>query len=364
MTSSAFPVWLKWMLLTAGLVSFIAVSSLIFLIAGIMSDNFLAMPINPISNVAESAEIRGSSSAISEPIEVQFEAQIEPVLAAVEAAEVPTAPPIAMVEAHGRTTVLVMGLDRRPDETYPTRTDTMILLSIEHDTETASILSIPRDLYVDIPGYYRDRINVAYVLGAVNAGSEAGGAHLAMETVEQNLGVQVDHYLLVDFNSVTSLIDAIGGLEIYVTETIDDPLFPDMNYGYDPLYIPAGQQTLDGRTSLKYMRTRHGDSDFERSRRQQNAIKALQKQLVDLGPLGLAQRAPVIWQEIQSGIFSDMSFNDAFSLMNAGINLDDEAIQTAVIDYNYSYNYRTTNGASVLILRPEEVSTLIDTLFN
>ena len=360
---SGFPAWLKWMLISAGLVSFVAVSSLAFLVAGAMSDSFLTMPINPISG-GDSADIRGGTSSINDPIKVQREAALPTPLPADEAAEIPTTQPITILQDYERTTVLVMGLDRRPGENYPTRTDTMILLSIDPDTDSASMLSVPRDLYVDIPGYYRDRINVAYVLGALNGGNEATGAQLAMDTVERNLGVQVDHYLLVDFNAVTSLIDAVGGLTVNVEQTIDDPLYPNMNYGYDPLYIPAGEQTLDGATTLKYMRTRHGDNDFERSRRQQNAMLALQSKLVSLGPLGLAQRGPVIWQQIQDGIFTDLSLNDVLGLMNAGIGLSAESINSGVIDYNYAYSYQTSGGASVLILRTEEVASLIAELFN
>ncbi|HFC12662.1 MAG TPA: hypothetical protein ENJ56_07445 [Anaerolineae bacterium] len=362
MRSNVFPTWLKWMLISAGLVSLIAVSSLVFLVAGVMSESLRDKPLNPASNNGggTSAEVNG----IKPVIVVEYdEIPITPI-SDEDTASIPIAEPLPTLTNRDRLTILLMGLDRRPNETYPTRTDTMILLSLDPETNQASMLSIPRDLYVDIPGIGRERINAAYVLGALRNGGEAAGAQLAMDTVERNLGVHVDHYVLVDFNAVVNLIDAFGGLEINVEKTIDDPLYPDMNYGYDPLYIPAGQQTLDGWTALKYMRTRHGDSDFDRARRQQKAMLALREQVLGVGVTGLARRVPTIWDEVKEGIFTDMSLNDILALVNAATELSAESINTGVIDYTYAYSYQTSGGASVLILRTEEVATLIASLFD
>lgn len=363
MSRGAFPAWLKWMLISAGLVSVIAVSALMFLVFGQMSDRFLTSPLNP----AEYAPISGKqteTSSLKPAIQVEYaEVPITPV-SEDEAAQIPTSAPLPVLSNTERTTILVMGLDRRPNENYPTRTDTMILMSFDPNSQDASMLSVPRDLYIDIPGYGRERINAAYVLGALYEGGEAGGAELAMETIERNLGVMVDHYVLIDFNAVTNLIDAIGGVQVDVPETIDDPTYPDMNYGYDPLYIPAGLQTLNGETALKYMRTRHGDSDFERSRRQQLTLFALREQLEVLGATGLARRAPQIWTEVQGGVFTDMTLNDMLGLLNVASGLSAESINSGVIDYNYASGYTTTAGASVLVLKTQEVAGLISELFD
>lgn len=363
MRNSAFPAWLKWMLISAGLVTVIAVSALVFLVVGVMSDSFLAMPVNP-AYAEPPLAINGDANSIKPPVIVEYdEIPITPV-SDDAAAEIPTVEPLPVLSNRERQTILLMGLDRRPNENYPTRTDTMILLSLDPETNEASILSVPRDLYVDIPGFGRERINAAYVLGALNLGGDAAGAQLAMDTIERNLGVHVDHYLMVDFQSVVNLIDALGGLTVDVESVIDDPLYPDMNYGYDPLYISAGVQTMDGELALKYMRTRHGDSDFDRSRRQQRAMLALREQVLGLGATGLARRAPVIWGELQDGIFTDMSLNDILGLVNAGTALSAESINSGVLDYNYVYSFRTSGGASVLVLRTEEVAGLIADLFD
>ena len=170
--------------------------------------------------------------------------------------------------ANDRINILVMGIDRRPGEAFISRTDSMMVISIDPRDDSAAILSIPRDLYVVIPGRGRDRINTAFVYGSAGD-NPVGGAALAMTTVEHNLGIPVDHYLLVDFGAVIRGIDALGGIDVNVPYTINDPTFPDMNYGFDPLYIPAGQHHFDGQMALKYARTRHADNDFRRASRQQ-----------------------------------------------------------------------------------------------
>jgi LCP family protein required for cell wall assembly len=91
------------------------------------------------------------------------------------------------------------------------------------------------------------------------------GGQLAVDTIQYNLGVRVDYYVLVEFDAFITLVDEIGGIDINVPYEIYDPEYPDMNYGYDPLYIPAGFQHMDGELALKYARTRHGDNDFERA---------------------------------------------------------------------------------------------------
>ncbi|HHH82408.1 MAG TPA: LytR family transcriptional regulator, partial [Chloroflexi bacterium] len=113
-----------------------------------------------------------------------------------------------------RVTILFMGLDYRDwlEGDGPPRTDTMILATIDPLTETAGLLSIPRDLWVEIPGFGHNRINTAYFLGETNQ-LPGGGPALAMETVENLLGVQVQYYALVDFSASERMIDEIAGLE-------------------------------------------------------------------------------------------------------------------------------------------------------
>ncbi|MEZ4518348.1 MAG: LCP family protein [Chloroflexota bacterium] len=186
------------------------------------------------------------------------------------------APAVEQWEGSDRVNILLMGIDRRPGEAFVSRTDTMMVISIDPETDSAAILSVPRDLYVDIPGYGQDRVNTAFVYGAMNSNdiehNYLDGAALAMQTISYNLDIPIDHFVLVDFGAFTRSIDLLGGIDITVPYTIDDPYYPDMNYGYDPLYITAGLQHFDGENALKYARTRHADTDFNRAQRQQQVV--------------------------------------------------------------------------------------------
>ncbi len=264
--------------------------------------------------------------------------------------------------ADERTNILVMGIDRRPGESFVSRTDSMLLVSIDPQTEEASMLSIPRDLYAVIPGYGRDRINTAFVYGS-SGDNPIGGAAMAMNTVEYNLGVPIDHYVLIDFSAVIKGIDTLGGVDIIVPFDIDDPTYPDMNYGYDPLFIPAGLQHLDGSTALKYARTRHVDNDFGRAYRQQQLIMAARDKALGLGIGGLLTRAPELYARIEQGIRTDLSLEQIVQLARVASGIDSENISSAVLDQNYVSPFVTDTGAQVLVLDPEATTPLISDLF-
>ena len=256
---------------------------------------------------------------------------------------IPTSP---AREADDRTNILVMGIDRRPGEAFISRTDSMMLISIDPQGEAIAILSIPRDLYVVIPGLGQDRINTAFVYGAADGNHPAGGAALAMSTVEYNLGVPVDHYVLVDFSAVTKGIDTLGGVDVYVPYDINDPTYPDMNYGYDPLFIPAGLQHMDGQTALKYARTRHVDNDFGRAPRQQQVLLAARDKALGLGITGLLARAPELYQRVEQGISTDLSLEQIVQLARAAADIDSENIRSEVLDQNYVSPFLTDHRSA------------------
>lgn len=249
-----------------------------------------------------------------------------------------------------RFTVLVMGLDRRAGETgLAYRTDTMMLVSIDPTTNSLGVLSIPRDLYVEVPGYNQlQRVNTPMVLGELRQPDY--GPQLAMQTVQYNLGIRVHDFIAVDFQAFIKFIDAIGGVEIDIPYSISDPLYPDMNYGYDPFYIRAGHQTLDGATALKYARTRHGDNDFQRAQRQQLVIYAVRDRLLDANRLPeLVIQSPSLWAALQGGIYTGLTLDQVIQM---GLFLKDvpaENIRTGVINEAYTVGYTTPQGAQVLV---------------
>jgi LCP family protein required for cell wall assembly len=273
------------------------------------------------------------------------------------------APTLEGWETSERINILLMGMDRRPGEAFVSRTDSMMVVSIDPKTNSASILSIPRDLYVQIPGYGQDRINTAFVYGAIENGDYLDGAALAMQTISYNLGIPVEHFLMVDFGAFTRTIDLLGGIDVQVPYDINDPNYPDMGFGYEPLYIPAGLQHFDGATALKYARTRHSDSDFNRAYRQQQVLLAARQQAFNLGIGEMLRRLPSLYAEVQSGVRTDLSAEQIFRLATTASSIESENVRTGVLDGNYVTSYRTPGGASVLLLSQDVAMPFIQSLF-
>jgi LCP family protein required for cell wall assembly len=263
-----------------------------------------------------------------------------------------------------RFTILVMGLDRRAGETgLGFRTDTMMLASLDPATQTLGLLSIPRDLYVEVPGYSAlQRVNSAMVLGELQ---EVGyGPVLAMQTIQYNLGVRVHDYVAIDFEAAMTLVDALGGIDIDVPYDIADYEFPDMSYGYDPLLLRAGLQHMNGYTALKYARTRHNDSDFERARRQQQVLFAVRERVLDVDALPqLVLSAPALFTSLRDNLYTGMTIEQ---IIQMGLYLTDvpvESIRTGVIDSDYVMDYLTEDGAAVLIPNRARLSLLLEDVF-
>jgi polyisoprenyl-teichoic acid--peptidoglycan teichoic acid transferase len=205
-----------------------------------------------------------------------------------------------------RVVVLVMGSDARPDEVRrgeAGRTDTMLAVVADRSPGALMLISIPRDLWVRIPGYGEERINTAYAIG---------GPGTAKRAVGDLLGVPVERHLLIGLQGIRDIVDAAGGIEIDVEHPIHDDAYPTDDYGTIVVDIPAGRQRMNGETALRYARTRHQDDDFGRMARQQQVVAALRSELMrptswwrlpavaaavrratntDLGPLDLATLA-------------------------------------------------------------------------
>lgn len=267
-------------------------------------------------------------------------------------------------EGQERVNILILGIDQRGQEQGPWRTDTLIVLSVDPISQSAGMLSIPRDLWVEIPGYGMNRINTAYVLGESNR-YPGGGAALAKKTVQFNLGEPIHYYVRLNFTAAEQLIDLIGGIDVYVEREIDDPLYPDAGYGYEPLYIPAGWQHMDGRLAVKYARTRHGSSDFERARRQQQVLLAIRDKVTRLDMLvQLAPRAGEIAPTLGNTVQSDLTLDQVLRLAHLGIEIDSNRIRTAVIDSTMTQNWTTPEGAQVLIPDRQRMAVLHGLIFS
>jgi LCP family protein required for cell wall assembly len=190
------------------------------------------------------------------------------------------APPLGLAQpaAGGPVNVLLLGLDRRPGEGGPARMDAIIVARLDPERRRVALLSLPRDLVVNIPGVGPGRINAASVYGEMYP-ALGGGAASARNTVSQLLGVPIDYVVHIDFEGFIKAVDAIGGVTVDVPRELYDPQYPTMDYGYTTVHFLPGPQHMDGETALTYARVRHMDSDFERANRQQQVIVAAVSQL-------------------------------------------------------------------------------------
>lgn len=182
--------------------------------------------------------------------------------------------------------ILLMGTDARIGQDVA-RTDAMIVVHIDPATKRVSILSLPRDLAMTIPRVNEQRrINTAYYLGETRLKKGLGPA-LAKESVGKLLGIEIDHFALINFDGFVELIDKLGGVTINVQKAIYDPTFPVDAYEGDirtmKVHFKPGVQKMDGKTALIYSRTRHADSDFGRQSRQQEMLMAIFRTILDQG---------------------------------------------------------------------------------
>ncbi|MCA9955154.1 MAG: LCP family protein [Ardenticatenaceae bacterium] len=267
-------------------------------------------------------------------------------------------------EGRNRVSILLMGIDQRCEEEGPAHTDTMMVLTIDPVGLSAAMLSLPRDLWVEIPNFGVDRINQANYYGEIYE-YPGGGQALAVQTVEALLGVPIDYYVAVNFDAFVEVVDLIGGIDIDVPEAIDDPDYPDRCYGYDPFSIEPGEQHLDGEAALKYARTRATfGGDVDRAGRQQAVILAVRQKIFDLNSIPqLIGQAPQLWQTSQENVRTNMSLDEAIQLALLVQDIPRDSIRTAVLDYNYVYNETTPDGRQVLVPVRENIRQLRDQLF-
>jgi LCP family protein required for cell wall assembly len=171
--------------------------------------------------------------------------------------------------------ILVVGVDRRPG-VGDQNADVIVIAHLDLINERVAAVSIPRDLYVQIPGYGQDKINRAYDYGhRENPDDPVSGVVKVRDTVEDNFGIPIDAYVLVDFNGFKEVVDAAGGIDVNVPYEIIDTEYPTEDYGIETITFEPGVQHMNGDLALKYVRTRHADSDDQRRERQWQVMLAL-----------------------------------------------------------------------------------------
>jgi LCP family protein required for cell wall assembly len=285
----------------------------------------------------------------------------------VGAGEMSYEPPAAPALAEGeRINILLLGIDRRGGKGWGYRTDTMIIVSVDTVNNAVSMLSIPRDLYLEIPGVKETRINEANVYG-YSYDYPGGGPALLKRTIEQNFGIPLDYYVMVDFDGFTQVIDTLGGVDVNVPRALHDTMYPDPRPGdpfaYKTIHFDAGWQHMDGQRALQYARSRMSTSDFDRAKRQQQVLLAIREKAVDLGILNLITKLPSLFATMGNMVKTDMTLNEMKDLALLAPQIDLGNIQSAVIEKPLVYGYRTEAGAAVQLPKWELIDELVAEMF-
>lgn len=281
-----------------------------------------------------------------------------------EQSSAPTGPEPDPWDGASRVNVLVMGLDLndwRGDD-GPPRTDTMILLTIDPLTKTAGMLSIPRDLWVNIPGHGHGRINTAYQIGEAFK-MPGGGSGLAAKTVENLLGVPVQYYAQIDFDVFVFFVDEIlEGVKIDVPYPIMIDIYDDDKGKFK---LQPGVQTLPGDYALAYVRTRTTrGADFDRSRRQQQVILAIRRRILkfDILPT-LVQKGPQLYQQFSNSINTNLTLEQIIQLAWLAQEVPLERIYPGVIGTDHILLEKSPENDDILKPIPDKIRALRDEIF-
>jgi polyisoprenyl-teichoic acid--peptidoglycan teichoic acid transferase len=254
--------------------------------------------------------------------------------------------------------VLLLGFDGPMSP--PGRTDAILILAIDSSAGEIGVVSVPRDLWVDIPGLEPGRINTVFRIGEARLGAGTGHA-LLKAILARELGIQVEHTIAVDMEGFGDIVDLMGGVTVDVDCPIQDNFAsPDSPTGYEPLSLETGRQRLDGHTALLYSRSRHGRSDLDRARRQQAVLIGLWRKVARFETVG---RLPALWKKIAKHVRTDLDLAAALELaaLLAGVGLDD--LHGLVLAEPIVYQWRSPDGRSVLRLDREKLRAALDGLF-
>ncbi len=303
-----------------------------------------AVPHFPTNRTSESN--RASEEEEEKPV-----ASPEPAILPVVARASPTP---ALAET---LNLLLVGVDRRPRQKYGGRPDTIVIAAIAKNGHLG-LISVPRDLYVEVPGRGMDRINATF---SAAYESKQDPLKLLQRVIEDTLALPIAHRLALDLGGFESLIDALGGVDVDVPCPISDNFIDERSEtGRRLLSVDAGLQHLDGKTAGLYVRSRHGRSDFSRARRQQAILFAIKRRFQSADGL---TRIPEFIERLSPLITSDMTRSDVLHLARRLAHLEPENIHGLVLGAEHSSPHYTEDRKAVLLPNHEAISQSLAELF-
>ncbi len=294
---------------------------------------------------------------------------------AVNAQGTPIAPDVPLQSQSGpaakpwdgtsRVTILIMGLDysdwrmQTEGATSASRTDSMILLTVDPLSKTGGMLSIPRDMWVNIPNYGYYKINQAFYFGELDK-LPGGGPGLAINTVEKFIGVPIDYYAQIDFSAFSDFIDALGGIEIDVPDEITVGVMFKSEVTLKP-----GKQLVSGEVALAYARARYTAlGDFDRAGRQQQVIMGIRDRVLSLNMLPtLIANASSLYTKLSNGIKTNMTLDQVIQLAFLATQIDPKNIKKGVIGPDAISMAKSPDGLDILVPYPDKIRLVRDQVF-
>jgi LCP family protein required for cell wall assembly len=260
--------------------------------------------------------------------------------------------------------ILLLGSDQRPnDPSY--RTDTLIVVSVNRTTNTVNMLSIPRDLYLYIPGYGMDRINTASIRGDISRW-QGRGAGLIAYTIQYNLGIRIDRYARINFDGFKQIVDALGGIDVAVDCPLTDyrlaspKLDPNNLANYRLFRLPIGYHHMDGSLALWYARSRETTSDFDRNRRQQMVLRAIWRKLMEQN---ISSHLATLWDQAAKIVETNLTLVDAAGLVPIAVDLDSTRMHSYFLGPQQVKDWTTPDGAAVLLPQPKAIRDIVNLLY-
>jgi polyisoprenyl-teichoic acid--peptidoglycan teichoic acid transferase len=262
---------------------------------------------------------------------------------------------------NGQETVnfLLIGSDRRPGGSF--RTDTLVIAILRPNEGQVSLISIPRDLWVSIPGWENQRINTAYQHG-ISVGYPGGGPGLLKDTILYNLGIRIDHTAMVEFDGFSQIVDTLGGVDVpvacaYTDWRLIDPSYDPQNENNWALYTTGpGLVHMDGDLALWYARSRQKSSDFDRGRRQQEVLRALFTQALQAGTL---TRISDLYNDLKNTVETDLNLVDLLQLSIYAPKMTNADIRSYYIRPPLVSSWITNAGAYVLLPNEEALQQML-----
>lgn len=255
---------------------------------------------------------------------------------------------------------MIAGIDQPAGDPNPARTDVIMLLHVDIQDDHTGLISVPRDLWLPQPNGITERANRALAAGYNPADPNAGPRFLE-QTLTDNFNVPIDGYLLVNFDSFVSVIDAVGGVEVDLAATIVDEAYPDPVLGLRTSRFEAGHHFLDGQTALTYVRTRDQGSDFGRAERQQQVFEALVTKA--LQPQHWL-RMPAVLNAVLQNVQSDLTNGQLLLVGWAAVRIARGQAETLVLDQAYVDPWYTPNGTYTVLPRWDVIHPAVDQILH